>query len=263
MISRSELPFSYNNHLKQTFVHVPSSYDRTPLRNPSRAVASVRKGGVSPSTRRNIVDPGVEGRAAVRGQQDAPSYDAYIASLIVKLRSKAQENSFQNVKFVEEFEVVSRVGNISSARHISTSGCPVERCELVRRIADANTSAQGCLNFILKTAKTLYILTVLFMHTVERDMEHLVRILNDEDRRTLAWLRQQVGDAALGAAAERCSGPTKPYVSRVCRCLGLRPPAFRAPRQHRVTATAERSLASIRAILAEAAARRARDSMGT
>jgi hypothetical protein len=41
-------------------------------------------------------------------------------------------------------------------------------------------------------------------------MEHLVRILNDRDRRTLAWLRQQVGDAALAAAAERCAGPTRP-----------------------------------------------------
>ncbi|MFM0342287.1 hypothetical protein PQR27_38240 [Paraburkholderia fungorum] len=90
---------------------------------------------------------------------------------------------------------------------------------------------------------------------------HLIRILNDKDRRTLASLRQQVGDAALGAAAERCGGPTKPYVSRVCRCLGLRPPIFGESRPHISTATAERSLASIRAILAAAAARHAHGSV--
>ncbi|RDJ99077.1 hypothetical protein DLM46_30290 [Paraburkholderia lacunae] len=84
-------------------------------------------------------------------------------------------------------------------------------------------------------------------------MEHMVRVLNDRDRRTLAWLRQQVSDASLSEAARRCSGPTKPYVSQVCRCLGLRPPEFRASRTHSPhvpTATAEQSLASIREILA-------------
>lgn len=116
---------------------------------------------------------------------------------------------------------------------------------------------RGASNFNLNAIWILYIFTVLFIRTGEGgDMEHLVRILNDNDRRTLAWLRQQVGDAALSAAAERCSGPTKPYVSRVCRCLGLRPPTSSVSRQHMSTATAERSLASIREILAAAAARR-------
>ncbi|WP_423383730.1 hypothetical protein [Burkholderia sp. LMG 32019] len=34
-------------------------------------------------------------------------------------------------------------------------------------------------------------------------MEHLVRILNDDDRQTLAWLRTHVGDARVVDAARR------------------------------------------------------------
>jgi hypothetical protein len=81
-------------------------------------------------------------------------------------------------------------------------------------------------------------------------MEHLVRVLNERDRRTLAWLRTQVGDAALTAAARLCSGPTKPYVSAVCRCLGVTTPHFSSSRSHNPTALAEQSLAVIRQILA-------------
>lgn len=80
-------------------------------------------------------------------------------------------------------------------------------------------------------------------------MEHLVRVLNDRDRRVLAWVREQVGDAAFADAASRC-GPAKPYISAVCRRLGLTVPAFRIA-AHAPTATGERSLASIRRILAE------------
>jgi hypothetical protein len=48
-------------------------------------------------------------------------------------------------------------------------------------------------------------------------MEHLVRVQNERDRRTLAWLRAHVGDAAIEAAAQRYAGPAKPYLSTVCR----------------------------------------------
>ncbi|CAB3808594.1 hypothetical protein LMG28614_06844 [Paraburkholderia ultramafica] len=82
-------------------------------------------------------------------------------------------------------------------------------------------------------------------------MEHLVRVLNERDRRTLAWLRTQVGDAALTAAAERCGGPAKPYVSSVCRYLGVTAPQFSGARLHNPTATAEESLALIRQILTD------------
>jgi hypothetical protein len=33
-------------------------------------------------------------------------------------------------------------------------------------------------------------------------MEHLVRVQNERDRRTLAWLRERVGDASIAAAVE-------------------------------------------------------------
>ncbi|MDR6495226.1 hypothetical protein J2797_005142 [Paraburkholderia terricola] len=87
-------------------------------------------------------------------------------------------------------------------------------------------------------------------------MEHLVRVQNESDRRTLAWLREQVGDVALAAAAHACIGagrPGKPYVSALCRRLGRRPPW---PVRAAVTRTpahvevGERHLAAIRAILA-------------
>jgi hypothetical protein len=80
-------------------------------------------------------------------------------------------------------------------------------------------------------------------------MEHAVRVLNDHDRRTLQWLRGQVGDASIAAAVLRC-GPSKPYVSRLCRCLGLTPPSSRQSRGGGPTATGEQSLARIRQILA-------------
>jgi hypothetical protein len=80
-------------------------------------------------------------------------------------------------------------------------------------------------------------------------MEHLVRVQNERDRRTLAWLPEYVGDAAIMAAARRC-GPSKPYLSMVCRTLGVSAPRFSAPCRHTPSATAEQSLAAIRQILA-------------
>ncbi|MEM5387775.1 hypothetical protein VSR68_29860 [Paraburkholderia phymatum] len=80
-------------------------------------------------------------------------------------------------------------------------------------------------------------------------MEHLVRVQNERDRRTLAWLRDQVGDAAIAAAAQRY-GASKPYLSAVCRTLGVKAPRFSAPRHITPSAAAEQSLAAIREILA-------------
>jgi hypothetical protein len=86
-------------------------------------------------------------------------------------------------------------------------------------------------------------------------MEHLVRVYNEKDRQTLEWLRQHVGDAAIASAVERCTraGAGKPYVSAVCRRLGVRAPTFSAPR-HTPSPVAEHSLATIRGILAARAA---------
>jgi hypothetical protein len=80
-------------------------------------------------------------------------------------------------------------------------------------------------------------------------MEHLVRVLNERDRRTLVWIRERVGDAAFVDAVSRC-GSAKPYISAVCRQLGLSAPAFRSS-VHAPTATGELSLARIRRILGE------------
>ncbi|OLL29214.1 hypothetical protein BTH42_23455 [Burkholderia sp. SRS-W-2-2016] len=80
-------------------------------------------------------------------------------------------------------------------------------------------------------------------------MEHLVRVYNEKDRRTLEWLRRYVGDAALASAIARCAGPGKPYLSAVCRRLGVRAPEFSIARPM-PSAIAEHSLATMRSILA-------------
>jgi len=89
-------------------------------------------------------------------------------------------------------------------------------------------------------------------------MEDLVRVQNEYDRLVLAWLRSHVGDRALRQAALKLSGPEgrdsrrKPYLSTVCRLLGVQPPPrrtlhARSAAQRR--AVGERYLREIRAIL--------------
>jgi hypothetical protein len=67
-------------------------------------------------------------------------------------------------------------------------------------------------------------------------MENWVRVQNDRDRRVLAWLRGQVGDAEIALAAQACArGDSKPYLSMVCRqyLCGSRgfQPQIRVPRR--------------------------------
>lgn len=81
-------------------------------------------------------------------------------------------------------------------------------------------------------------------------MEHLVRVHNEKDRQTLEWLRRNIGDAAIAAAIQRCKNPGKPYLSAVCRQLGVRAPEFPLPPRESPSPVAEQSLATIRRILA-------------
>jgi hypothetical protein len=76
-------------------------------------------------------------------------------------------------------------------------------------------------------------------------MEQLARVYNEKDRRTLEWLRQEVGDAAITVAAEHCGGSGKPYLSVICQYLGVRAPAFRISIATRRVPIAEQSLAPI------------------
>lgn len=48
-----------------------------------------------------------------------------------------------------------------------------------------------------------------------------VIVSNDRDRRTLAWLRETVGDEAISAAVGHLVGNRKPYVSNVSKALGV------------------------------------------
>lgn len=91
-------------------------------------------------------------------------------------------------------------------------------------------------------------------------MEHLIRILNDDDRQTLAWLSTHVGEARVADAARRliaqreqsAGGWAKPYISAVCRYLGVWSPtprrSTRADAEHGV---ADRHLAQMRQLLAQ------------
>lgn len=80
-------------------------------------------------------------------------------------------------------------------------------------------------------------------------MEHLIRVINERDRQLLKWLLEQVGAPRLTAAAHRLSSENypKPYVSAVCRYLGLKPPSPRAlPRDHARFSVADHYLAVMR-----------------
>lgn len=60
-------------------------------------------------------------------------------------------------------------------------------------------------------------------------MAPLIRIVNEEDRRSVEWLMTNVGEARVTAAARRLSrGGRGPFVSAVCRYLGAWPPPSRA-----------------------------------
>jgi hypothetical protein len=111
----------------------------------------------------------------------------------------------------------------------------------------------------LFTPEKLYIFTPVWINRV-MGMEHLIRILNEDDRQALAWLRTHVGDARLSVAARQLTAQreqfdgvrAKPYLSAVCRYLGVWPPVPRrsthSDADHRV---ADQHLARIRQLLSQ------------
>lgn len=52
-----------------------------------------------------------------------------------------------------------------------------------------------------------------------------VVLQNQRDERVFAWIRAQVGDKAIASAIADLPGNRKPYVSNLCKALGLNPPA--------------------------------------
>jgi hypothetical protein len=80
-------------------------------------------------------------------------------------------------------------------------------------------------------------------------MEQWVRVQNEHDRKVLTWLRERVGDAAIAAAAQACTlGDSKPYLSVVCRQLGLSVPRLTS-QWVSTDAVGERHLAAMYEIL--------------
>ena len=73
-----------------------------------------------------------------------------------------------------------------------------------------------------------------------------VIVANDRDRRTLAWLRDRVGDAAITGAVGQLAGNRKPYLSNVAKALGVALPELLETTDQ---STARQHLASIRAQL--------------
>lgn len=75
-----------------------------------------------------------------------------------------------------------------------------------------------------------------------------VIVANDRDRRTLAWLRGQVGDAAILDAVSRLSGNRKQYLSNISKLLHVDLPTQLSVADREA---AIKHLAAIRAIRAK------------
>ena len=82
------------------------------------------------------------------------------------------------------------------------------------------------------------------------EVEEVVILANERDKRALAWLRGQVGDDAIREAVGRLAGARKPYVSNLAKILGLTVPASAEVADDE---TARRHLDNIRQILRGAA----------
>ncbi len=104
-------------------------------------------------------------------------------------------------------------------------------------------------NIALEKDGDLYIFTV-YVYTGISTMDDLIRIENEYDRQTVAWLRERLGEQALCEVVLRMQGRGKPYASAVCRALGLVPPPRRRGSGAINRAVGEAYLASIRALLA-------------
>jgi hypothetical protein len=67
---------------------------------------------------------------------------------------------------------------------------------------------------------------ILCIRTVcEETMEQWVRVRNEQDRQLLKWLIETLGEVAIVNAAHACArGDAKPYLSAVCRRLGVSVP---------------------------------------
>lgn len=55
-------------------------------------------------------------------------------------------------------------------------------------------------------------------------MDDLVILVNDRDRRVLAWLRETHGDSIIFDAITRLAGARKPYLSNVLKILNIEAP---------------------------------------
>jgi hypothetical protein len=89
----------------------------------------------------------------------------------------------------------------------------------------------------------------------DRRMDPLIRVLNDEDRQALAWLRKHVGEARVTTAArELATSGKRPFVSAVCRFLGVWPPVPCRSPSGRATAVGDKHLAHMRQLLAQRSA---------
>lgn len=78
------------------------------------------------------------------------------------------------------------------------------------------------------------------------EVETAVIVANERDKRALAWLREQAGDAAICDALGRLAGARKPYVSNIAKILGLTIPESTEVADDE---TARRYLDNIRKIL--------------
>ncbi|PRP68482.1 hypothetical protein BUE93_22025 [Chromobacterium amazonense] len=58
---------------------------------------------------------------------------------------------------------------------------------------------------------------------MERKLNSLI-VESDRDRRTVQWLIKTVGQEKIDDAIGKLMGKRKPYISNVCKILGVSPP---------------------------------------
>jgi hypothetical protein len=91
-------------------------------------------------------------------------------------------------------------------------------------------------------------------------MDSLIRVLNDEDRQALAWLQRHVGEARVADAARQLAHSGRPpFVSALCRHLGVWPPAAaQSSRRECDRSVALKHLAQMRQLLSQLGATKLR-----
>jgi hypothetical protein len=100
------------------------------------------------------------------------------------------------------WELALRMSILSAARR--------ESCIAVLCAAMCGAQPSDRCELAIFRSWCVYHITVCLYSITMRKMDHLVRLRNEMDHRSLEWPRRHVGDAAIALAVERCATPSGP-----------------------------------------------------